>query len=498
METFLTKTLEEGGGVDDDELKFYQAYVKFYLGNQEAAIQLLSKLVPEISKVDVRLISENFCKHDLAFERVSEKPRAKFIPITNFKLEETHLVEFDTKRFASNPFDIVTSVRLRLNSLNFVFNNEYFFLFKSICNYETHKFDIAHEYANKALALNAYNIGSNSIKCMLELINLQTYNKRNQESSNYLNKMFSFKREFLGECYSLNEYYKNKLINALDQSKLNLIGFSKLNLNLIKLYRENSYEASLYFKQKFEDLNSDSTGETDQKDYVNASSVSLRETVLKDNNQNVAKNMDLLKLYFWIVHKQFAKRMYNDIALITIDQEERLLIFLDKICEKSDKKGYEKELINYVNELYYYLGVVHYNMQNYQLALTFFNRFPSDQKEAKFKLVNFYKIVIQKKEGSKSNDTDTIQNAIERMFKLKPNKNIKIETETDQGYSIELDFHIGESYFHIGNYKMCKEIFKEHLPFAYLENKLAFDVSDVYYFKIQNCLKMGEYDEALG
>ena len=83
--------------------------------------------------------------------------------------------------------------------------------------------------------------------------------------------MFSLKREYLSECYSINEYYKNKLINAIDMSKLYILGYSKLHLNLIKLYMGEFYKARLYFMQQIESVNSNESVETDKKDYANAS-----------------------------------------------------------------------------------------------------------------------------------------------------------------------------------------------------------------------------------
>ena len=235
------------------------AYAMFHLGETKEALEIFDKLMPSTMAKRIRSkISENFCKYDLAYDCTRDKTAPIAALDSKCELQESYIIEADTSDFVSDPCDLVLSVKSRLSKANLVFNNEYFYLFKALVAYnDDAKWSEANTCVDSALYRNPANICAKAVKYVLALIDLQqkrAERAREEETDplhSYLDDMFAFRREYIVQWFEVNEYYKAKLMQALDHSSLDLCGFSRVHRSLIDLYRDEIAPVVAHFKEMF-------------------------------------------------------------------------------------------------------------------------------------------------------------------------------------------------------------------------------------------------------
>ena len=149
------------------------------------------------------------------------------------------------------------------------------------------------------------------------------------------------------------------------------------------------------------------------------------------------------------------------------------------------------ELVVYINELYYNLGVAHFYAHNYEVARTFLLKFPKDSKESRRTRVDFYLLLIDKiKHGEVSREKT--QSLSDQLAKLRSDGSSSDEHIL---FSLELDYHIAECSFTLGFFDKCERLLDDHDKFLnkLAEKKMSYEAPDLLLLKIRNCIARQDY-----
>ena len=499
----------------DDEVNFYLAYAYFHQGNKMEAINTLNKLTMLNGMKDSREICENFCDFDLEYDIITKKFKRNR---SKYEFVQNYIIGFDENFIINDVCDVVLDIRLRLetNKRELKFNNEYFFLFKSIVdlrkNNEYNK--NCDDCIKNALSIYKENMCSNSIKYMVNLLKYNekhlTSNKirdKTVENDQYLNFLFDIKQDFLDRYFFIVEYYKKNIFSLINIHGLKSFDFSELNENLIHIYNGNFDKVIKYLNNI--DTNSDFVIDilNDNEELneniisLNASIISLRQYIKSAKKEQKPKLLNIAKVFYWLVYKLYENRNYDAIRAVKLDVFNLLK---DKFKFTTNSKH---DIVYYLNELNYYLGVVYFRERNFKISRKFFKDYSLTESKKFYNVVKFYVLVL-KKIKLKKNPDGVVQKEFTEMieeFGLLKDMIEHAYKDINEKYKIvnpiEINFHIAQCMYYLGyDYKACLELLNDHHVYIDLENKkenIAFVRDDVYYYKIQVYHKLEKFQEII-
>ena len=499
----------------DDEAYFYLAYAYFHKGLKDEAIGALNKLSMLNGLKDSEKFCDDFLNNELEYDRLTYKFK-KNIP--KYEFVENYIIEIKESFIINDIFDVILDVKLRLetNHKELKFNNEYFYLFKSKVELEK-----SNEYnknsddcIKKALCINTDNICSNSVKYMINLLKYNDKEVENNkirdkkvENDHYLNYLFDIKQDHLDKYFSIIEYNKKNIFSLIKKhglSEQKSSDFSELNENLMNIYNGN-FDKVIKYINNFDvsEFTNDSSNYNDEQNAniisLNASIISLRKYIESKNEQDQkpqnSKNMSIAKIFYWLVYKLYENKNYASIRTVKLDIFDLLK---DRFKFTTNNKH---DIVYYLNELNYYLGVVYFRDGNFDRAKQFFDSYSLTETKSFYYAVKFYLLVLKKIKIVQHHNTIEkieISKVIEEFYDLIKSTDVHLNAKYSIVSEYEVNLHQAQCYFYLNNFNACLDLLNEHQQYLNLvkENKnLAFNQDDVYFYKIHVWFKLEKYKE---
>ena len=498
----------------DDEAYFYLAYAYFHKGVKIEAFNVLNKLNMLNGLQDKEKFCDDFFKNELEYDKLTMKFK-KNIP--KYEFIETYLIDLKESFIINDVFDVVLDIKIRLetNTKELKFNNEYFYLFKSKLELEkSNEYNkISDDFIKKALCINKYNICSNSVKYMINLLkyndddDLENNKIRNKkvENDHYLNYLFDIRKDYLDQYFQIIEYYKKKIFSMIKKHGLietKTSDFSELNENLMNIYNGNYDKVIKYLNNLVISENSVCANQNEEHNEniisLNASIISLKKYIQSAKLEEDQKPdlISIAKIFYWLIYKLYENKNYAAIKTVKLD-------VFDLLKEKFKFTTNNKhDIVYYLNELNYYLGVVYFRDGNYGRSKQFFESYSLAEKNNFYHSVRFYLLVLKKiyliNQTHYSVEKKEIARLLNEFNDLAKNDDEHANEKYKSVNEIEINFHQAQCYFYLDNFNACLDLLNEHKKYLNLvkENKnLAFNQDDVYFYKIQVWYRLEKYKE---